>query len=81
MKPKTTSCPRPRARTPGARSQASRLAVRAATNAMAIAMANFGTARGHTSLPRERGGAGTYYCGGPDCNGLSMGMDHTGLRS
>ena len=53
-------------------------AVRAATNAMAIAMANFGTAHGHTSQPRQRGGAGAYYCGGLDCNGLSMGVDHMG---
>ena len=45
---------------------------------MAIAMANFGALLGHKILPRTRGGAGSYYCGGLDCNGLSMGADHRG---
>lgn len=54
------------------------VAVRAGTNAMAIAMANFGTAKNHTAQPRRRGGAGSYYCGGLDCNGMSMGADHLG---
>jgi hypothetical protein len=48
------------------------------TNAMAIAMANFGAAPGHNISERTRGGAGSYYCGGLDCNGLSMGADHRG---
>lgn len=53
------------------------ISVRAATNAVGIAMANFGS-RPHAIVKPKSSGAGAYYCGGDDCNGHSMGADHRG---
>eukprot|EP01065_Artemidia_motanka_P047692 TRINITY_DN7521_c3_g1_i2.p1 TRINITY_DN7521_c3_g1~~TRINITY_DN7521_c3_g1_i2.p1 ORF type:complete len:647 (+),score=92.67 TRINITY_DN7521_c3_g1_i2:154-2094(+) len=54
------------------------VSVRAASNAVAVAMANYGTAPGRNSTVPAAGVAGTYYCRGDDCNGRSMVADHTG---